>query len=105
MNYKQLKNKIKEEQKDRAIKIRILKAARKPSVYNSNPEFYNKLGSLENHQWEYRHIHIAYCKFFNHTPYEKIERTCNEFPSEYKIDEFINNWTEEIDDEVVCASA
>jgi len=102
MTRKELKQQIKEEQKERATTIRILKAARKPKVYNSNPDFYNKLGYLGSHQWSYRHIHIAYCKFFNNTPYERIERNCDEFPHENTIDEFINNWVEEIGDEIVC---
>lgn len=105
MTRKELKNKIKEEQKQVASSIRILKAARKPSVYESNPEFYNAFGNLESHQWNYRHTHIAYCKFFNNTPYEKIERNCNNFPIEYEINSLMKIWEEEISNEAVCASA
>jgi len=104
MTYKQLKNKIKEEQKDRAVKIRILKAARKPKVFQSNPEFYRKLGYLGSHQYEYRHVHIMYCSFFNKTPYDKIERDCHESPNSFKLDKLRDEWEEEICDETVCAS-
>jgi hypothetical protein len=66
MTYKELKNKIKQEQKDLALKIRELKSKRKESNY----------GYVEGLIWEkedYRHIHIMYCNFFNKTPYDKIE--------------------------------
>jgi len=94
MTYKELKNEVKEEQKDRAVKIRILKTARKPHVYNSNPELYNKLGDLERHQYDYRHIHITYCMFFNKTEYSNIEKKCHEKPNSAKLTMLKKKWSD-----------
>lgn len=93
MTFKELKNKIKQEQKDRAVKIRILKAARKPHVYNSNPGLYDKMGDLEQHQYNYRHTHIAYCMYFNNTEYEAIESKCNETPNTSKTNQYKKEWS------------
>lgn len=102
MTRKELKNRIKEEQKKTVSIIRILKAARKPKVFDSNPEFYKALGYLDSHRSYYRSTHIAYCTFFNNTPYEKIERKCNESRDEYYINKIKEAWEKEIVDEVVC---
>jgi len=92
MTFKELKNKIKKELKETAATIRILKAARKPHVYNSNPGLYEKLGYLGSHQYDFRHKHITYCMFFNKTVYKDIERSCNEDPSKYSLDNFKKEW-------------
>jgi len=97
MNFKNLKNKIKKEQKERAVSIRILKAARKPHVYLSNPELYDKLGNLERHQDKYRHTHIAYCMFFNKTKYEDIEKHTNKYLSQHTLDGFRDKWESEME--------
>jgi len=105
---KQLKTKIKEEQKTRAISIRLLKAARKPSVYSLDPTMYDKLGDLDRLRYNYRHIHIAYCTYFNNTAYEDIERTCDEMPSDnylIKLKVEWNSFIRENTDEAVCASS
>ncbi len=108
---KQLKLKIKEEQKQKASSIRLLKLARKPKVYNTDPSMYDKLGHLETHRYDFRHIHIAYCMFFNNTEYEAIERKCDDIPNSLYIQKLKDEWnryiemnTEEIVDETVCAS-
>ena len=97
MTYKELKNKIKEEQKKRAITIRTLKTARKPHIYNSNPKLFNNLGYLENHQDTYRHTHIQYCMFFNKTEYENIERYTNKYLSEYTLESLKDKWESELE--------
>jgi len=99
MNFKELKLKIKNEQKDRAVKIRILKAARKPHVYNSNPELYDSLGNLENIQDRYRHTHIQYCMFFNRTEYENIERYTNKYLSQHTLDSLKDEWTDNLEED------
>jgi hypothetical protein len=66
-----------------------LKLARKPHIYNADPAMYNKLGDLSSLRYHYRHIHIAYCEYFNNTPYEDIERTCDEMPSEHYINKLM----------------
>jgi len=93
MTFKELKNKIKKEQKDRAVKIRILKAARKPHVYNSNPALYDKIGDLDSLRYNYRHVHIAYCMYFNNTKYDNIEKKCEENPYIEKIDQYKKEWS------------
>jgi hypothetical protein len=105
---KQLKLKIKEEQKIRASSIKLLKLARKPSVYALDPTMYDKLGSLDRLRYDYRHIHIAYCTYFNNTAYEDIERTCDEMPSDnylLKLKVEWNSYIRENTDETVCVSA
>jgi len=93
MTFKELKNKIKKEQKERASSIRILKAARKPHVYNSNPALYDKIGDLYSLRYNYRHVHIAYCMYFNKTEYDDIEKKCRENPYTGKIDGYIKEWS------------
>lgn len=98
MNFKQLKNKIKEEQKALAKEIRELKNKRKhvPCGYVSG---------LDSKRWYYRHKHIAYCQFFNMTPYGLIEDHCNEEPSTSTIERYMKEWTNELETEDVrnCA--
>jgi hypothetical protein len=67
MTFKELKNKIKEEQKTLAQEIKEYKAERKSSPYGYVAGLYER-------QRDYRYTHIAYCEFFNNTPYEKIEK-------------------------------
>lgn len=103
-----LKKQIKEQQKEKAAAIHTLKQGRKPSVYNLNPGLYVKLGNLSNLRYDYRHIHIAYCEFFNGTEYEEIERTCDDPPSQSYIDRLKFGWNsyiKENTDETVCVSA
>lgn len=101
MNFKDLKNKIKKEQKERAASIRMLKAARKPHIYQSNPKMYDSIGDLERHQDNYRHTHIQYCMFFNKTDYEMIERNTNKYLSQHTLDQLKNNWLDELEVEYV----
>ena len=103
-----LKKQIKEQQKERAAAIHTLKQGRKPSVYNLNPGLYDKLGDLDRLRYDYRHIHIEYCMFFNNTEYEEIERTCDDPPSEnylLKLKVEWNSYIRENTDETVCVSA
>lgn len=108
MKFKQLKQEIKEAQKKVAVNIRILKAARKPRIYQSNPAYYDSLGWVGSHQYDYRHTHIAYCIFFNKTPYEKIERSCYTDYSKGVVEKLHKKWSsliEEGGDEAVRVSA
>jgi hypothetical protein len=93
MTFKELKLSIKKQLKETASTIRILKASRKPHVYNSNPALYDSLGYLESHRYNYRNKHIAYCMFFNRTKYEDIERSCNEGPNTSVINQYKKEWT------------
>ena len=105
---KQLKLKIKEEQKQKASSIRLLKLARKPKVFDENPTLYRSLGDLDSLRYHYRHIHIAYCEYFNNTSYEDIERKCDDPPSENYINKLMTEWinhVKENTDEALCASA
>lgn len=91
MTFKELKNKIKEEQKTLAQKIKEQKGKRKGS-----PGGY--VSGLEYNRYNYRHFHIAYCQFFNNTPYDKIEKSCQEYPNFHRIDELKNKWESKIDE-------
>lgn len=93
MTFKELKNSIKKQLKETANTIRILKAARKPHVYNSNPALYDKLGDLDSLRYNIRHKHIAYCMFFNGTEYGDIEKKCNEKPYIGRIDQYKKEWS------------
>jgi len=84
MTYKELKNKIKEEQKALAKQITRGKFLRKLKNQSTQTEEEKKFyGADTNWIWyntkklssKYRAIHVAYCSFFNKTPYEKIENT------------------------------
>jgi len=101
MTFKELKNKIKKEQKERAVTIRTLKTARKPHIYNSNPKLFDKLGYLNIHKDKYRHTHVAYCMFFNKTKYEAIEGTTNKYLSEHTLDGLKDKWEESFEVENV----
>lgn len=97
MTFKELKKKIKEEQKSLAQNIKEKKSKRK-KVDNGYVD------GLEIAKIKYRHIHISYCTFFNDTPYGMIEQTCHEDPNKNRIDELKKNWENQID-EVICDSA
>ena len=97
MNFKQLRAKIKEEQKSLAQSLTIGKTGRKPK--NRNDKNY---GAWENLVWnghEYRHKHIMYCQFFNNTPYASIEqprRGNNPFSN--KLDSIKTEWEGMLDE-------
>lgn len=86
MTFKELKKQIKEEQKQAAQQIKELKSKRKESSCGY-------VFGLDRKRFDYRHRHIAYCSFFNKTPYEKIELTCREAPISSIIDDYIKTWT------------
>jgi len=96
MTYKELKLQIKEELKVLAQAIKQGKTARKPK--NRNEENYGFYNALYWNKINYRHKHIAYCEFFNNTPYEQIEQPrSNNKPNRSKIDSYKNEWTELLD--------
>lgn len=97
MTFKELKKKIKEEQKSLAQNIKEKKSRRKK-------ESDGYVAGLEVARIKYRHNHIAYCTFFNKTPYGIIEQSCHESPNNNRIDELKKNWETQID-EVICDSA
>ena len=121
MNFKELKNEIKEQQKLLARQIRRGKYFRKPkNQVNLTEEdisnyfwktgggtvFYDS-GKVNSLRHTYRHCHIAYCMFFNKTPYEKIE-TCKEKlrrPNQSFIDDEIKYFEKKLDAEVICDCA
>jgi hypothetical protein len=107
MNFKELKNKIKQEQKDLAQKIRTCKPLRKPKNLEAASEETKQLCgySIRWHSWEYRHKHIMYCHMFNNTPYDKIEQpNSNNTPSGSFLNQIRREWEEKLN-EVVCDCA
>jgi len=111
MTYKELKHKIKEEQKSLAQKIRTCKPLRKPKNWDSASEKTKQLCNSynegwNNYGWEFRHRHIIYCNMFNNTPYDMIEQPRDgNRPSSHLLDKIKEEWENQIDDEVVCDCA
>jgi len=96
MIYKELKKKIKTEQKSLALLIRNGKSGRKPK--NQNTKNMADWERLECNQDQYRHQHIVYCTLFNKTPYDLIEQPReNNKPSTYFLDKLKKEWEEAID--------
>jgi hypothetical protein len=97
MNFKELKCKIKQEQKDLAKDIRLAKHLRKPK--NIKTEKDRQLaGSSWFDSYQFRHRHIVYCMLFNKTPYEKIEIKCREKPSSKILEKLKTEWTSKLDE-------
>jgi len=105
MIYRDLKNKIKEEQKILAQLIKRGKGLRKPCnrtdvTKDDKQNFYSPWGDsdgfanwkIESLSDDYRHKHIVYCNFFNKTPYEMIERTCHEDPASGRLSSIRKEW-------------
>jgi hypothetical protein len=101
-----LKQKIKEQLKEVAKEIRFAKFLRKPKnhtmITEEQEEKFSGIISrpwrLDSIRWDYRHKHIAYCMFFNKTPYERIELHCKEAPSFNTIDKYQDDWKGQIDE-------
>lgn len=103
MNRKSLKEKIKEEQKVIASKIKRCRPLRKPHVFEAS-EFKNECHSwtVEQLSYEFRHRHIVYCNMFNNTPYELIEKPReNNKPNSIVLNKIRREWEEQLDDEEV----
>ena len=115
MNFKDLKNKIKEEQKLLAQKIIRGKYLRKPSqredMTKEEKKFYFYRFSFDDYKLQslrddYRHNHIVYCMLFNDTPYNKIEN-----PSDYNkprtntLDSLKQKWENQLNEDVCNCTA
>lgn len=97
MTYKELKSKIKEEQKSLARKIRNGKVGRKPSKRTSDNA--NDYDNLFWNRIDYRHNHIIYCHMFNGTPYERIENPKDgNSPSAHRLESIRKKWEGELDE-------
>ena len=107
MTFKELRNRIKEEQKFLAQQIKLGKPLRKPSVYaQASEEAIDACKDLDWNRVEFRHRHIAYCQMFNNTPYALIEqpREGNK-PSSHELNRIKETWEDELDEETIrnCA--
>jgi len=107
MTFKELKNKIKEEQKELAQSIKLGKPLRKPKIYNQSDSGLKAIyDDLFWNRVNYRHRHIIYCQMFNNTPYALIEQPRDENkPSSSRLDRIKKEWEAEIDEEAIrnCA--
>jgi len=118
MTFKELKLKIKEEQKQLAQKITRGKYLRKPHrrnditdddkrlyFWSSDSNIYYNKHKVERFSNKYRHRHIVYCQMFNGTPYDKIEQPRDENgPSGSLLDSIQKQWESEIDEPLLeCA--
>lgn len=98
MNFKDLKNKIKQEQKQLAQDIKTCKPLRKPSNWETASDETKQL-CRGTSSWEYRHRHIVYCQMFNNTPYELIEQPRdNNRPSSHYLEKIKKEWEKELDE-------
>jgi hypothetical protein len=104
MTYKELKLKIKQEQKALARAIKIGKSARKPDNRNEENEgFYE---ALYWNRISYRYNHIVYCNMFNRTPYEKIEQPRdNNKPMKHRLDKIRKEWESLLDEQIICCDS
>ncbi len=103
MTYKELKKKVKEEQKSLAQTIRNGKTGRKPG--NRNDENIADYNCLEGNRDNYRYRHIIYCTMLNNTPYELVEQPRDDnAPSTYYLDKIKKEWENQLD-ETVCDCA
>lgn len=91
MTRREMKLKIKNELKAQAKEIRELKSKRKIYIYGH-------VDGLEYASEKYREKHIAYCTFFNNTPYELIESNPRYPRTEKDYIRFISTWEKEIKD-------
>ncbi len=98
MTFKELKDQIKWEQKELAKEIKAMKAKRKEVPYGY-------VQGLDYRRDDYRHIHIAYCQFFNKTPYEKIESSCHDAPRMREVESTMRDWEMEIEEALRCDAA
>ena len=99
MTYKELKHKIKEEQKVLAQKIKTCKPLRKPSIWEAASDETKKLCRWNDYSREYRHRHIIYCHMFNNTPYDAIEQPRDDNrPSTHLLDKIRKDWEGELDE-------
>ena len=96
-----VKDIIKNELKKTALKIRKLKNKRKELPYGY-------VDGLDLTQEEYRRKHVAYCIYFNNTPYEMIESNPREPLHKNTYGDRIYDFEKMVEahkDEDVCASA
>jgi hypothetical protein len=112
MKYKELRQQIKDSQKETAGILKRVRSIRKPSAFaKASKELqqeYEKHGSWKEVylKRDYREKHIAYCMFFNNTPYEKIETPREKNKPDFRnIKLFQEIWKSEIDVEVVCTDS
>lgn len=112
MKFKELKNQIKEEKKFLASRLKRIRSVRKPDAYHKASkelkQEYDQYGSWRTPytQKDYRYLHIAYCQFFNKTPYEKIETPReNNKPKMHLIQQMIDSWKAKLDEEAVCSDS
>jgi len=89
-----LKNEVKQELKNLTKQIQKEKYFIK---YNKDKKILNNLNKLEKLRYQYRSKHIAYCQFFNHTNYDKIETPKNDnFPSGFLIEKNKTEWLKKL---------
>lgn len=107
MTKKELKQKIKEEQKTLAQKIKRCRPLRKPHIYQAaSEELQDECKHTWRWSWEFRHKHIIYCNMFNNTPYAMIEQPGDDNgPSSHLLDKIRKEWEDKLDEEIIrdCA--
>ena len=94
MNFKETKQKIKDELIHIAEQIRRGKAVRKPRIYAEAGQSDRSANyNLFMNRLEFRHMHIAYCEFFNRTERSNIEQPDKyNKPNSKLIDRYKEEW-------------
>ena len=123
MNYKELKNQVKENQKQLANEIKRGKFLSHPKnwhlmtdeekkIYIYKTNYQGRIiesfmfWKVDNLSKEYRTNHITYCTFFNKTPYEKIEQPRKDNPPDTRsINSLRSFWESKLNEEALCNRA
>lgn len=99
MKRKELKLKVKSELKELAREIREMKNQRKKVPFGY-------VEGLEYASEDFRRKHIAYCIFFNGTPYERIESNPRDALTTYSYGHHIDRWKKEAgNDKTLCSNS
>lgn len=99
MKRKDLKLKVKNELKELAKEIREMKNQRKKVKYGY-------VSGLDYASEEYRERHVAYCMYFNNTPYERIESNPREPLEANCYNNIIYDWKKEVEcDKTLCSGS
>lgn len=110
MTKKEVKQQVKTQIKVLAKSLTTLKASRKEGKRNGRA-LDSIVSDILRKKYEVRHLHVAYCLFFNGTDYNDIERkvACDNHPSEYVINKHTAEWEqsiqEEANEEALCVNS
>ena len=96
----ELKQKVKNELKEVATRIKEVKKKMK-TLQRRGQLCHEEISIIYMNKWDFRHKHVAYCQFFNNTPYGAIENPSRNNPL-YKprVEKFMKEWMDELNEDV-----